>query len=270
MVTHRFSSGYLNFRQQIKSLNCTHRKECDEITKKLENWRCLGCRNQEQNVENNVDPVVKQIGFINTSFPEKRGTPRQPGICSNSVAKLVLNSDIFTNPNHALEGLSDFSHMWILFHFHKNDSTHTKAKVSPPRLNGIRTGVFATRSPHRPSLIGLSLVKIVKIEDNAIYFNGVDMVDKSPVFDIKPYIPQYDNPALININGPTQVHVLNSNSDASTSGAVTPDIEAVPPPSPRVMDGEENNERDAALGAPSLESSDFGSVLGEIENYYTR
>lgn len=68
--------------------------------------------------------------------------------------------------------------------------------MAPPRLNGLRTGVFATRSPHRPCPIGLSLVKIDRIMENTIYFSGVDMVDQTPVLDIKPYIPQYDNPTL--------------------------------------------------------------------------
>lgn len=81
-----------------------------------------------------------------------------------------------------------------MFYFHKNDSTHVRAKVAPPRLNGTKTGVFSTRSPHRPCPIGLSLVKITGIENHTIYFEGVDMVDQSPVLDIKPYIPQYDSP----------------------------------------------------------------------------
>lgn len=85
----------------------------------------------------------------------------------------------------------------ILFHFHRNDSTHMRAKVAPPRLNGIRTGVFSTRSPHRPCPIGLSLVKILKVENHTIYFEGVDMVNQTPVLDIKPYIPQYDSPLHI-------------------------------------------------------------------------
>lgn len=110
------------------------------------------------------------IGTINTVFPEKRGTPRQPGICGNMIAKLTLDNNVFTNPEHALQGLEEFSHIWILFHFHKNDSTHIKAKVAPPRLNGVRTGILATRSPHRPCPIGLSLVKIDRIMDNTIYF----------------------------------------------------------------------------------------------------
>lgn len=110
------------------------------------------------------------IGIIHTDFPEKKCTPRQPGICANVTAKIILDNSVFTNPEHALQGLEEFSHMWVLFHFHKNDSTHVKAKVSPPRLNGVRTGVFATRSPHRPCPIGLSLVKIDSIEQNNIYF----------------------------------------------------------------------------------------------------
>lgn len=115
-------------------------------------------------------------------------------MCSESVAKLTLSIDVFTNPEHSLEGLEEYSHMWVLYHFHKNDATHIRAKVAPPRLNGLRTGVFATRSPHRPSPIGLSLVKIEQVEDRTVYFSGVDMVDGTPVLDIKPYIPQYDSP----------------------------------------------------------------------------
>ncbi|GJQ78564.1 hypothetical protein Trydic_g11675 [Trypoxylus dichotomus] len=194
-----------NLRQQLKSLILAHRKDCDEIRDKLENWRCLECRNrqlQDDNADNLVenenrpDLSLNYIGMIYTNFPEKRGTPRQPGICSDMIAKLTLNNEVFTNPTHALEGLQEYSHMWILFHFHQNDSTHVRAKVAPPRLNGLRTGVFATRSPHRPCPIGLSLVKIDRIMENTIYFSGVDMVDQTPVLDIKPYIPQYDNPSL--------------------------------------------------------------------------
>lgn len=159
----------------------------------------MDCRNNfaaeaREEPENENVITLPYIGIIKTNFPEKRGTPRQPGICSESVAKLTLNNEVFTNPEHSLEGLDEFSHMWILYHFHKNDSTHIRAKVAPPRLNGLRTGVYATRSPHRPSPIGLSLVKVEQVEDRTVYFSGVDMVDGTPVLDIKPYIPQYDSP----------------------------------------------------------------------------
>lgn len=192
-----------NLRQQIKSLNYLHQKECSSVKQTVQNWSCSSC--SSRHVENDVQEEIPSnettislpyIGVINTNFPEKRGTPRQPGICSDTVAKLILNNDVFTNPEHSLEGLEEYSHMWILFHFHKNESTHVRAKVAPPRLNGLRTGVFATRSPHRPCPIGLSLVKIEQVEERTIYFSGVDMVDGTPVLDIKPYIPQYDSPGF--------------------------------------------------------------------------
>lgn len=120
----------------------------------------------------------------------------------------------------------------ILFHFHKNDSTHIRAKVSPPRLNGIKTGVFATRSPHRPSPIGLSLVKIDRVMDNTIYFSGVDMVDQTPVLDIKPYIPQYDSPLCLNLPFPEEYsRVRDSRVSERNENDVQENV--------RVMDGEE-------------------------------
>lgn len=103
---------------------------------------------------------------------------------------------VFTNPLHSLEGLEEFSHIWLIYHFHKNEP-HTKAKISPPRLEGEKVGVFCTRSPHRPNPIGISLVQLEKVEGSSIFFLGTDMVNDTPVLDIKPYIPQYDNPAAV-------------------------------------------------------------------------
>ncbi|KYN38895.1 Nef-associated protein 1 [Trachymyrmex septentrionalis] len=217
-----------NLRQQVKSLRYILDKDVDNIKRLLELQKHGGTRSQSKLISSeeakpgtSKDQDVlklKPIGVISTWFPNKRATPRQPGICGKVPGKLTLYNSIFTNPDHALQGLQDFSHMWILFHFHRNDSTHTRAKVAPPRLNGIRTGVFSTRSPHRPCPIGLSLVKILKIENHTIYFEGVDMVNQTPVLDIKPYIPQYDN-------GPSTVcgtdidlvnrHVLHARVDNS-------------------------------------------------------
>ncbi|CAK9797697.1 tRNA (adenine(37)-N6)-methyltransferase [Anthophora plagiata] len=193
-----------NLRQQIKSLRYIHEKDIDTVKRLLDSYR-NGSPLSEAKViiPDDVKPStstaddsikLKPIGIISTWFPSKRGTPRQTGVCGKVPGKLLLYNSIFTNPDHALEGLQDFSHMWVLFYFHRNDSTHVRAKVAPPRLNGTKTGVFSTRSPHRPCPIGLSLVKITSIENHTIYFEGVDMVDQSPVLDIKPYIPQYDSP----------------------------------------------------------------------------
>ncbi|XP_055461307.1 tRNA (adenine(37)-N6)-methyltransferase isoform X2 [Psammomys obesus] len=82
----------------------------------------------------------------------------------------------------------------VLFVFHKNGHLNYKAKVQPPRLNGAKTGVFSTRSPHRPNAIGLTLAKLEKVEGGAIYLSGIDMINGTPVLDIKPYIADYDSP----------------------------------------------------------------------------
>jgi tRNA (Thr-GGU) A37 N-methylase len=89
--------------------------------------------------------------------------------------------------------LSGYSHVWIIFVFHLNKSQRYHAKVHPPRLEGDSMGVFATRSPHRPNPIGLSLVEIVEIHKDKIIFAGADLVDGTPVLDIKPYLPQFES-----------------------------------------------------------------------------
>ncbi|XP_012224591.1 tRNA (adenine(37)-N6)-methyltransferase-like [Linepithema humile] len=196
-----------NLRQQVKGLRYILDKDVDNIKRILElqkhgeihsQSKIISSEEAKPGTSKDQDILkLKPIGVISTWFPNKRATPRQPGICKKVPGKLTLYNSVFTNPDHALQGLQDFSHMWILFHFHRNDSTHMRAKVAPPRLNGIRTGVFSTRSPHRPCPIGLSLVKILKVENDTIYFEGVDMVNQTPVLDIKPYIPQYDSPLHI-------------------------------------------------------------------------
>ncbi|XP_022100829.1 tRNA (adenine(37)-N6)-methyltransferase-like isoform X2 [Acanthaster planci] len=138
------------------------------------------------------------IGFIQSCFKSKNGTPRQPSVCAFSRAKLRVLKEVFPNPEHSIQGLAEFSHVWILFIFHKNgDRKFTKAKVKPPRLDGDKVGVFATRSPHRPNPIGLTLAKLDRIEGNTLHLSGVDIIDGTPVLDIKPYVPSYDNPDRI-------------------------------------------------------------------------
>nr|XP_029728906.1 tRNA (adenine(37)-N6)-methyltransferase-like isoform X1 [Aedes albopictus] len=136
------------------------------------------------------------IGVIRTAFSEKRAVPRQANVASKLLSRIDLCPTVFNNPEHSIEGLESFSHIWIIYHFHRNQA-HLKAKVAPPRLGGERVGVFSTRSPHRPCPIGLSLVQLDRIENSSIYFYGTDMVDETPVLDIKPYIPQYDVPGKI-------------------------------------------------------------------------
>uniref|UniRef100_A0A0A9XWA8 Nef-associated protein 1 n=2 Tax=Lygus hesperus TaxID=30085 RepID=A0A0A9XWA8_LYGHE len=188
-----------NLRKQIKTLKITQEKEVEKLNDLLKSWTCENCQKTESVKESDLalfdsSVVLKPIGVLSTVFPRKRAVPRQPGVCANSRARVILDKRVLSNPEHSLEGLSGFSHMWIIFHFNQNNSKHVHAKVSPPRLGGEKTGVFATRSPHRPCPIGLSLVQIDMVEGPCIYFSGVDMLDGTPVLDIKPYIPQYDDP----------------------------------------------------------------------------
>ncbi|XP_017320424.1 tRNA (adenine(37)-N6)-methyltransferase isoform X3 [Ictalurus punctatus] len=134
------------------------------------------------------------IGFITSCFAEKNGTPRQPTVCSSSRARLKIQSSVFNNPEHALTGLHLYSHVWLIFLFHKNGHMSYKAKVKPPRLNGEKVGVYSTRSPHRPNAIGLTLAKLDSITGDVLHLSGVDLISGTPVLDIKPYIPEYDSP----------------------------------------------------------------------------
>lgn len=134
------------------------------------------------------------IGYISSCFSLKNGTPRQPTICGPSRAELRIRQTVFNNPEHALVGLEHYSHVWIIFLFHKNGHLSYKAKVKPPRLNGQRVGVYSTRSPHRPNALGLTLAKLDRIVGDTIHLSNIDMIAGTPVLDIKPYIPEYDSP----------------------------------------------------------------------------
>ena len=97
------------------------------------------------------------------------------------------------NLSDALVGLEGFSHIWIIFVFHQNTNKGIKTKVHPPRMEGEKIGLYATRTPHRPNPIGLSVVRLEKIEGGTIYVSGVDLVDGTPVLDVKPYLPSADS-----------------------------------------------------------------------------
>lgn len=133
---------------------------------------------------------MQRIGQITSCYKDKFGTPRQPGLAPSSEAKILIDKQ--WQPESSLEGLEGFSHLWVIFEFHQNTNKNFHAKVHPPRLGGKQMGVFATRSPHRANSVGLSLVKIVKVEKDGVVISGVDLVDGTPVFDIKPYLPEIE------------------------------------------------------------------------------
>lgn len=138
---------------------------------------------------------LKPIGYVRTCFPEKFGIPRQPALAPSAKGILVL--DAAYNDVDMIEGLSLCSHIWLTFIFHEHLQKGWKKKVRPPRLGGNKKmGVFATRSPFRPNPIGLSAVALERIEDTErqllLHLSGVDLVDGTPVLDIKPYVPYTD------------------------------------------------------------------------------
>ena len=130
------------------------------------------------------------IGIIRSCFVERFGTPRQGRLIPSATATLQIRSDL--NPQQILEGLDKCSHIWLIFVFHKNLNTKGRPKVHPPLLNGESLGVFATRTPHRPNPIGLSVVKVERVEGDTIFLSGIDVIDGTPVLDIKPYIRSHD------------------------------------------------------------------------------
>ncbi|MEK6772472.1 MAG: tRNA (N6-threonylcarbamoyladenosine(37)-N6)-methyltransferase TrmO [Bdellovibrionota bacterium] len=134
----------------------------------------------------NFDP----IGFVDSCYKGKFGVPRQPGLAKSSTAKLKIRADL--QPEESLSGLEGFSHIWLIFVFHQNMVSRFHAKVHPPRLEGKPMGLFATRTPHRPNPIGLSLVELVKIDKDTLEIRGIDLVDGTPILDIKPYMPEIE------------------------------------------------------------------------------
>ena len=146
---------------------------------------------------------VQPVGIISSCYRQCVGTPRQGLLVPESRSRITLTRNV--SPE-ALEGLQDFSHVWITFQFHMNTNVLKEskaftggatfnAKISLPVLKGGKVGVLATRSPHRPNPIGVTLAQIRSIDKNKriVYLNACDLVEGTPVLDIKPYVPIYDS-----------------------------------------------------------------------------
>lgn len=138
---------------------------------------------------------MKIIAKIKSGFPTKFGIPRQSNLISELQSQIIFEPE-YRNPD-AIRGLEGFSHLWLIWEFDRSKES-SSLTVRPPRLGGNkRLGVFATRSPFRPNAIGLSCVKIEKIErdeklGNVIFVSGADLADGTPILDIKPYLPNVD------------------------------------------------------------------------------
>ena len=139
---------------------------------------------------------MEHIAHIRTDYPEKFGIPRQAGLVPESLATVVF-APAYRNPD-ALRGLEDFSHLWLIWEFSESVGHPWSPTVRPPRLGGnARMGVFATRSPFRPNPVGLSCVRLLRIEQQTangpvLIVSGADLMDGTPIYDIKPYLPYAD------------------------------------------------------------------------------
>ena len=139
---------------------------------------------------------MKIIAHIKTDFRTKFGLPRQSGLCEELKGQIVFEPEY--RKEEAFRGLEGFSHIWVLWKFSEAEREEWSPTVRPPRLGGNkRMGVFATRSPFRPNNIGLSCVKLEKIDYESpdapvLHVSGIDMMDSTPIVDIKPYVPVAD------------------------------------------------------------------------------
>jgi tRNA-Thr(GGU) m(6)t(6)A37 methyltransferase TsaA len=137
--------------------------------------------------------TLDPIGIVHTCFGGKFGVPRQPGLCPSAWGRLVFH-EACRSPE-AIRGIDGFSHLWLVFGFHETVAQGWRPTVRPPRLGGNkRVGVFASRSTFRPNGLGLSLVRLEGIDTSeadgpALLLGGVDLLDGTPVYDIKPYLP---------------------------------------------------------------------------------
>lgn len=147
-------------------------------------------------IDMEINHVIQPIAHIRTDFKEKFGIPRQSGRVQSLQAEIVF-LPAYRNPD-ALRGIEGFSHLWLLFDFSLSHQKEFSPTVRPPRLGGNeKVGVFASRSPFRPNSIGLSCVKLegvkhTETEGDILLVSGADLLDGTPLYDIKPYLPSAD------------------------------------------------------------------------------
>lgn len=140
--------------------------------------------------------TLKKIGTVRTDFPTKFGLPRQSGLADALTGRIIMEPQY--RRAEAFRGLEEYSHIWVLWEFSEAKRETWSATVKPPRLGGkVRMGVFATRSPFRPNPVGLSCLKLEKMELDQtfgpmLFVSGIDMMDGTPIYDIKPYLPHVD------------------------------------------------------------------------------
>jgi tRNA-Thr(GGU) m(6)t(6)A37 methyltransferase TsaA len=166
---------------------------------------------------------LKPVGWLRADFKQKFGTPRQGSLATNSRAHVELAPE--WRGRGILSGLEGFSHVWIVSFLHLSISKRQRGKIHPPRLKGAKIGVMASRSPHRPNNIGLTLARIVSCVGDRLELAEVDLVEGTPILDLKPYLAEADRPAEFS-NGWTD-KVLKSERTTEFSDAALADIAAL-------------------------------------------
>lgn len=159
--------------------------------------------------------IMKPIAHIHSDFPDKFGIPRQSGLIDSLKAEIIFEPE-YRNPD-AFRGLEAYSHIWLIWGFSESIRSNWSPTVRPPRLGGnTRMGVFATRSPFRPNPIGLSSVRLEAVETHPehgpiLHISGADLMDGTPIFDIKPYLPYVDShpEASEGFGGPLKNYTLD-------------------------------------------------------------
>jgi tRNA-Thr(GGU) m(6)t(6)A37 methyltransferase TsaA len=136
--------------------------------------------------------TVRPIGVVRSPYTERHGTPRQARMDDPGVPAVEARIDFDPEliPTKALIGLADFDRVWVIAHLHLNPKW--APMVRPPRGDGSRKGVFATRAPHHPNSLGLSACQVVGVKGHSLLLKGVDLIDGTPVIDVKPYVPYCD------------------------------------------------------------------------------
>lgn len=136
--------------------------------------------------------TLKPIGWLRAEFKQKFGTPRQGSLAKHTRAHVDLAPE--WRGRGILTGLEGFSHVWIVSYLHLSQTKRQRGKVHPPRLKGAKVGVIGSRSPHRPNNIGLTLARIISVEKDILRISEVDLVDGTPILDLKPYLAAADRP----------------------------------------------------------------------------
>jgi len=186
--------------------------------------------------ETNGDLAVMRIGVVRSIYRLCVGTPRQGLLAPDARGRIELDKIGDSSTGATVDGLEEFSYIWVLFHFHLNTQSakkerRFKSKIAPPALGGKKIGIYATRSPHRHNPIGITLCKLDRIQvhgphEVTLHVSGLDLVDGTPVLDIKPYVPVYDS---VNILSQIENPLISSDESKETS-EISSSATQLPPP----------------------------------------